>query len=271
MPEGFSLGEEICRRRSSLMVFPLTAILGMLLLLIGLGALASNQLPFAFPAAYRPATVLICLPLGAGLVVLALWLRPWICYHERGLEVRPRFGPPRPLAYEQVETLILFRSQGKSHGIYTGTVLQMFIKPFKGLPVKLVQSSNSHKEHSKGLLDSPRERVEQPEDRVAAAIATYIAPRFMKRIDQGEEVKFGTSCSISKEGIRTRHRRVWTLTPWEHVCGPMRADDDSLHAVRTDGRTLPLLSVATIPNLLVLSLLVEVLARGEPEAAAAPQ
>jgi hypothetical protein len=51
----------------------------------------------------------------------------------------------------------------------------------------------------------------------------------------------------------------------------MRADDDSLHAVRTDGRTLPLLSVATIPNLLVLSLLVEVLARGEPEAAAAPQ
>ncbi|MCX5690727.1 MAG: hypothetical protein NTV94_13260, partial [Planctomycetota bacterium] len=88
---------------------------------------------------------------------------------------------------------------------------------------------------------------------------------------QGEEVKFGTRCSISKAGIGIRHRRVTTVTSWEDVCGPMRASDDSLHAVRADGSTLPLLSVATIPNLLVLSLLVEVLARGEPEAAAAPQ
>jgi hypothetical protein len=55
------------------------------------------------------------------------------------------------------------------------------------------------------------------------------------------------------------------------VCGPFGADDESLHAVRNDGLTLPLLNVATIPNLVVLALLVEALATGELQAAAAAQ
>jgi hypothetical protein len=107
--------------------------------------------------------------------------------------------------------------------------------------------------------------------RIAAAIATYMAPRFMDRINRGEDIKFGSTCSISKSGITTRQRGLTTFTLWSDVCAPFRADDESLHAVRNDGRTLPLLNVATIPNLVVLALLVEALATGELEAAAAAQ
>jgi len=251
-------GTEMFRRRLGMGWKVLLIVAGGVGAVLGLTIGAGVLRPTGGPGAIDVIVGVVITGGSVAMMVLAFWLRATVIFCGQGLTVERRFRPPVVLTYDQVESVACYRIRMRHNGAYLGTAMILDLRFGAGSAIRRVRTQTSHKEPVVGKsvfsLTQKFETVAQPEDTVAELAATYIAPRLMQRIEQGETVTIGDRIALNRTGLHLRFLLSKRSIPWVQCVG-IDGGSDGWRLRLVDGHTVELPGGVQARNLPALALL----------------